>query len=340
MTRANLLPRISAALADRYRIERELGVGGMATVFLAQDLKHQRPVAVKVLDPELAATIGLERFLREIRITAALQHPNILTLIDSGEADELLFYVMPFAEGESLRDRLTRAQGALPEADAIRIFRDTMDALAYAHRHHVVHRDVKPENIMISGRHALVLDFGVAKAVQIARDGSDDPGLIARVSRDSLTSVGTSLGTPSYMAPEQAAGDPTVDHRADIYAAGLVAYEMLCGEPPFRGKQHEVLIAQVMNAPRPLRERAREVSLELTELVMLCLNKAPEQRPQSADEVLEELDSIERPTGPATTRVSQKTRRRSRRRRAFELFVGTLVIAALVFFAVRLMTGA
>jgi dienelactone hydrolase/tRNA A-37 threonylcarbamoyl transferase component Bud32 len=286
------LKALAAALADRYRIVREIGAGGMATVYLAEDLKHQRSVAVKVLDPQLAASVGAERFLREIRITAGLQHPNILTLIDSGEAAGFLYYVMPFADGISLRKRLRDADGALPLDESLLILREILDALAHAHTQGLVHRDVKPENVMLVGRHALVLDFGVAKAVQSAREGD-------RASRGgeegALTSVGMSLGTPAYMAPEQAAGDPDVDHRADLYSAGVVAYELLSGKVPFEGRTHEVLAAHVTKDPTPLQQRAPQLPAALTKLVMRCLAKRPEDRPQHAEAVLAELDALMRP---------------------------------------------
>jgi eukaryotic-like serine/threonine-protein kinase len=281
------LKPLSDALADRYRIEREIGAGGMATVYLAEDLKHQRSVAVKVLDPQLAASVGAERFLREIRITAGLQHPNILTLIDSGEAAGFLYYVMPFADGVSLRARLREVNGALPLDEAMRILREMLDALAHAHVQGLVHRDVKPENVMLVGRHALVLDFGVAKAVSAARERTR-----AANADDALTSVGISLGTPAYMAPEQAAGDPDVDHRADIYSAGLVAYEMLCGSVPFTGRPHEVLAAQVTGIPAPLQQRAPQVPAGIAKLVMQCLAKNPAERPQSAESVIAALDAL------------------------------------------------
>src|ERR1043166_2527832 len=206
--------RLAAALSRSYRIERELGQGGMATVYLAEDLKHQRKVAIKVLRQELSASLGADRFLREVHIAAQLQHPHILTLIDSGEADDLLYYVMPYVEGETLRARLAR-EGEFPVGDAVRILREVADALAYAHGQGVVHRDVKPENVMLSGRHALAMDCGVAKR------GSGATG------RQSLTAIGVALGTPTYMSPEQATADPHVDHRADIYALGVMAYELL-----------------------------------------------------------------------------------------------------------------
>ena len=215
---ADLLERLKAALADRYTIERELGSGGMATVYLSQDLKHERQVAVKVLRPELAAALGPERFHQEIKIAANLTHPHILPLHDSGDADGFLYYVMPHIEGESLRQKLVH-EGELPIAEAVRILRDIVEALDHSHRHGVVHRDIKPDNVMLSGRHAVVTDFGVAKAVSEA------------TGRQMVTTAGVALGTPSYMAPEQAAADENIDHRADIYALGAMGYELLTGRP-------------------------------------------------------------------------------------------------------------
>ena len=209
--------RLTAALADRYRIERELGAGGMATVYLAQDLKHDRKVALKVLRPELAAVLGADRFVVEIKTTAALQHPHILPLFDSGTADGFLYYVMPYVEGESLRDRLLREK-QLPIADAVRIAVEIATALDYAHRHGVIHRDIKPENILLHDGRSMVADFGIALALSAAAGGR-------------MTETGLSLGTPHYMSPEQAMGERTVDPRTDIYALGCVLYEMLAGEP-------------------------------------------------------------------------------------------------------------
>lgn len=239
------IDRLKTVLADRYTIERELGAGGMATVYLARDLKHERQVAIKVLRPELAEALGSDRFLREIKIAAQLQHPHILPLHDSGRAtdvqagvgQEFLYYVMPYVKGASLRDKLGR-EGELPVADAVRILKEVVDALAKAHSENVVHRDIKPDNVMISGRHALVTDFGVAKAVSEA------------TGRDKLTTAGVALGTPAYIAPEQAAADPHIDHRADIYAVGAVAYELLTGRTPFTGNtQQELLAAHVTQIP-------------------------------------------------------------------------------------------
>ncbi len=296
--------RLAAALADRYRIERELGAGGMATVYLAQDLKHDRQVAVKVLREELSASLGKERFLREIKVAAALQHPHILPLYDSGAADGLLFYVMPYVDGLSLRDKLVK-EGELPIGDAVRSLRDIADALTEAHRHGVVHRDLKPENVMIRGRHALVMDFGVAKAL------SDATG------RQSLTTVGIALGTPTYMAPEQAVADPHVDHRADLYAFGVVAYELLAGRPPFTGMNpQQVLAAHVTTAAEPVTAH-RSMPAALAALVMRCLEKRPADRPQSAEELIPQLEAVLTPSGgmtPTATRpVAAAAPPRSRR---------------------------
>ena len=231
------MDRLGEALAGRYRIERELGRGGMATVYLAEDLRHRRRVAIKVLDPDLAATLGAERFLREIETTANLRHPHILPLYDSGEAAGLLFYVMPLVEGESLRDRLTREK-QLPVEEALRVARECADALSYAHSRGVIHRDIKPENIMLESGHAVVADFGIARAVRAAGDAS-------------LTGTGTSVGTPMYMSPEQAAGDKDVDGRSDLYALACVLYEMLAGQPPFTGPTVESIVRQHMVVEAP-----------------------------------------------------------------------------------------
>jgi serine/threonine-protein kinase len=253
--------RLQLAVAGRYRIERELGSGGMATVFLAQDLKHNRKVAIKVLQPELAAAMGPDRFLREIEISAKLQHPHILMLIDSGQVADSLYYVMPYVQGESLRERLDRA-GVLPVDDAVRILRDVVDALAYAHRQGVVHRDMKPDNVLLSERHALVTDFGVATAVTVA------------AGRAELAATGLALGTPAYMAPEQAVAHEQIDHRADIYAVGALGYEILTGRPPFVGDSpQQVLAAQVRQQPEPVTSHRDSVPATLEQLIMRCLEK-------------------------------------------------------------------
>ncbi|MDA1081162.1 MAG: protein kinase [Gemmatimonadetes bacterium] len=282
---AAVLARIRDALKDTYLVERELGEGGAATVYLARDIKHERNVAIKVFKPELAETLGAERFTREIRTAANLQHPHILTVHDSGVADGLLYYVMPYVEGESLRARITR-EGGLPIGDVIRILREVADALHTAHRNGVVHRDIKPDNVLLSGRHALVADFGVAKAI------SESTG------RNAITTLGVALGTPAYMAPEQAAADPHVDHRADIYALGVMGYEMLTGEPPFvRRTPQEVLAAHVTEVPPAVSVRRQSVPPALNALIAKCLLKQPGDRYQSAEEVVSELERIATPTG-------------------------------------------
>ncbi len=280
--------RLSAALSDRYRLERELGAGGMATVYLAEDLKHHRKVAVKVLRPELAATLGPDRFDREIEVAARLVHPHILGLLDSGEAEGFFYYVMPYVEGETLRDRLARS-GELPVHEAVRLLGEITDALAVAHKAGVVHRDIKPENILLSGRHAMVMDFGVAKAVTEASG------------RQQLTTAGVALGTPAYMAPEQATADPHLDGRVDIYALGVLAYEMLTGLPPFHGlNPQQTLAAQVTQAPVGVSQRRPGLSAALESVVMRCLAKRPADRFQTADELAAALEPLATPSGGMT----------------------------------------
>ncbi len=261
---------LTQALSAHYRIERELGAGGMATVYLAHDLKHDRPVALKVLRPELAAILGGERFLKEIRLTANLQHPHILGLHDSGEADGVVYYVMPFVEGESLRDRLTREK-QLPIDDAVRIAIEVSSALDYAHRHGVVHRDIKPENILLHDGAALVADFGIALAVSQVGGGTR------------LTETGMSLGTPHYMAPEQAMGEREITARADVYALGCVLYEMLTGEPPFTGATAQAIVARVLTEePRSLALQRHTVPPQVEDAVLTALEKLPADRFASA----------------------------------------------------------
>ena len=285
---SDLIDRLRGALADRYSVEKEIGAGGMATVYLADDVRHHRQVAVKVLRSELAATLGPDRFLREIEIAARLQHPHVLPLYDSGEAQGFLYYVMPFVEGESLRAKIDR-EGELPVGEAIRIIRDVVDALAYAHEHGVVHRDIKPDNVMLSGRHAMVTDFGIAKAVSEA------------TGRQQLTTVGVALGTPAYMAPEQAAADPHIDHRADIYAVGVMAYELLTGAPPFTGQTPQaILSAHVTEAPKPITERRQAVPPAFADVVMRCLEKKAADRYQTAEALLPLLEGLATPSGGMT----------------------------------------
>lgn len=290
------IQRFSAAISDRYRIERELGAGGMATVYLAHDSKHDRKVAVKVLHPDLAATVGLERFQREIKIAAQLHHPHILPLYDSGEADDFLYYVMPYEEGQSLRDKLVR-DGELPINEAVQLLRDVVDALAHAHKHGVVHRDIKPENVLLSGRHALVTDFGVARAISQA------------AGTENLTTAGVALGTPTYMAPEQVTADPAVDQRVDIYAVGIVAYELFAGAPPFTGSSaQEIMAAHLTTEVEPLSRRRPSVSAALEFVVMTCLEKRPADRWQTAEELLSRLEIALTPTTTPSLAVMESYR--------------------------------
>ena len=265
------LNRLAGALAGRYTIARELGAGGMATVYLAHDLRHDRDVAIKVLHPDLGAALGAERFLSEIKTTARLQHPHILPLLDSGDADGLLYYVMPVVSGETLRVRLGRER-QLPVPEAVRIAREVASALDYAHRQKVIHRDIKPENILLHDGQALVADFGIALAVQTAGG-------------ERMTQTGLSLGTPQYMSPEQAMGERAIDARSDIYALGAVTYEMLGGEPPFTGASVQAIVAKVMNErPTPLRTLRDTVPPAVEQAVLTALAKLPADRFATAAE--------------------------------------------------------
>ncbi len=268
---SDAVERLTAALADRYLLLRELGQGGMATVYLAEDVRHQRKVAVKVVHPELAAVLGAERFLAEIRVTAALQHPHILPLFDSGQAADQLFYVMPYVVGESLRARLDR-EGQLPIADAVRLTQEVSSAIDYAHRSGIIHRDIKPENILLHDGRAVVADFGIALAVTNAGGGR-------------LTQTGLSLGTPQYMSPEQATGEREIDARSDIYSLGAVMYEMLTGEPPFTGPTAQAVVAKVITTQPPLPSAQRKsVPLNVEEAVLKALQKMRADRFATAAE--------------------------------------------------------
>jgi serine/threonine protein kinase len=259
------LERLRSALAHRYEVKRELGRGGMATVYLAEEPRHSRHLALKVLLPQLAATIGADRFLREIKTTAGLTHPHILPLFDSGEADGFLFYVMPYVEGESLRDRLKR-EPQLPIEDALRITRDIADALGFAHSRNIVHRDIKPENILLEAGHAIVADFGIAKAVTEA-------------GADILTATGLAIGTPHYMSPEQATASPHLDGRSDMYSLGCVLFEMLAGDPPFAGSSRQAILARksLESAPR-LRHVRETVPASMEAAVARALERVPADR--------------------------------------------------------------
>ena len=307
----SLLPDL---VAGRYQVGRELGRGGMARVYLARDLKHGRDVAIKVIRPELSASLGHERFLREIAIAARLNHPNILALYDSGEVAGSLYFVMPYQEGQSLRQRLGQ-HGALPVADALRVLRDVAQALAYAHEHGVVHRDVKPDNVMLSSGAAVVTDFGIAKAVSAA---------LTDVSGPTVSQSGSAIGTPAYMAPEQATGDPATDHRADIYSFGCLAYELFTGSPPFQHDSvHLVIAAHLGTVAPPVTALRADVPQPVAELIARCLAKNPGARPQGAQEL---LDSLE---GTATTPLVRRWPARALRWTSLALAVGLITVAYL-----------
>jgi serine/threonine protein kinase/Flp pilus assembly protein TadD len=282
--------QLEAALAGRYAIERELGRGGMATVYLAKDVRHDRPVALKVLHSDLAAALGAERFQREIRLAARLQHPHILSVHDSGDANGLLWFTMPYVEGESLRDRLRREK-QLPLRDALRIAREAAEALEYAHQHGVVHRDIKPENILLTGKssagawHALVADFGIARALGQADEN------------DKLTQTGFSVGTPAYMSPEQGSGERDLDGRTDIYSLGVVLYEMLAGEPPFSGPTAQAIMTRrFTETPRPLRSLRESVPEAVEQAVNRALARTPADRYASAGQFAQALEDAARPS--------------------------------------------
>jgi serine/threonine-protein kinase len=297
----DVLDRLTAALGERYVIDRQIGEGGMATVYRAKDIKHERTVAIKVLRQELSVSLGADRFLREIRVAANLQHPNILGLYDSGEAQGLLFYVMPFVEGESLRDRLNREQ-QLPIHDALQLVREAAEALQYAHERGIVHRDIKPENILLLGGHALVADFGIARAVSSA-------------SEEKLTQTGMEVGTPHYMSPEQSLGSEHVDARSDVYSLGCVLYEVLIGQPPFTGPNAMAIMARhSMEVVPSLQVVRQSIPDEVEDVVMQALEKTPADRFQTMKEFAERLSEAEAEAAVARTaqrRASTAARRAS-----------------------------
>ncbi len=305
------LDRVRSALAPRYLVARELGAGGMAVVYLAQDARHDRPVAIKVLRADLGAALGPERFQREIAVAARLRHPNIVPLYDSGEADGLRFFVMPYVEGESLRARLDR-EGPLPVPEAIGIAREVAEALAHAHGHDLIHRDIKPDNILLEGGHALVADFGIARAAA--------PATATR-----LTATGLSVGTPAYMSPEQALGEASVDARSDVYSLGCVLFEMLAGEPPFAARTVQASIARRMSEPAPRIRHFREtVPVHVEQAIVTALARAPADRYRSAAEFRDALEGG--PTTPVRpTRASRQ-----------KLVVAAAVVAAVAGAAVAL----
>ena len=308
------------ALTGRYVIDREIGHGGMASVFLAHDVRHGRSVAVKVLHPEIAAAIGAERFLREIQVAARLRHPHILPLFDSGEASDpydngggrVLFYVMPYVAGESLRDRLRR-DGALPVADALRIAREVADALDYAHREGVIHRDIKPDNILLDDRHALIADFGIARAVTQENTAQ------------TLTSTGILIGTPAYMSPEQVGGDATLDGRSDIYALGCVLYEMLAGEPPFAGGSVQAVMTKRLAAAAP--RIPENFPAPAASIVTTAMQLAPDARYRSARDMVDALDAVSTSGAGVVTPVTVSPKPTALRRRVTSGVAGVALLA-------------
>src|SRR5213593_4308211 len=302
----DLVARLQAALGDAYHVERELGGGGMSRLFLATEASLHRQVIIKLLPPELASEVSEARFRQEIELAAHLQHTNILPLLSAGARDDLLFYVMPFVTGESLRHRLTR-EGKLPVADALRILHEIADALAHAHAEGVIHRDIKPENILLLGSHAVLTDFGVARALAESRSGGR------------ITDTGLALGTPGYMSPEQAAGDRHVDARADVYALAVVGYEMLAGFPPFAGPTAQAVIAAHLTAtPKPLTDVRPDAPPEVANAIARALAKDPNARLRTAAEF---RDAV----GPAPERSS--SRRLSKQAR-IAIGIGVLALAA------------
>jgi eukaryotic-like serine/threonine-protein kinase len=323
----DVLSHLTSALAGRYTIEREIGAGGMATVYLARDVRHDRRVALKVLNPELGAVLGVERFLSEIKVTANLQHPNLLPLFDSGEADGLLYYVMPFVEGESLRAKLQREK-QFPVDEAVRIATAVASALAYAHAHGVIHRDLKPENILMQAGHPMVADFGIALAVSNAGGAR-------------ITQTGLSLGTPQYMSPEQATGDRVIDGRTDIYSLGAMLYEMLSGDPPYLGGTSQAIIAKVLTEkPRSVRASRPNVPQHLELAVERALEKLPADRFATAQEFADSLSgraSLSMSVAAARSEVTaiRPDGTKVRRFSVLDVFLAGLVIVLGAFVGVQ-----
>lgn len=317
----SLSERLQETLGEGYRVTRELGGGGMSRVFVAEETELGRRVVVKVLPPDLGAGLNVERFRREIQLAARLQHPHIVPLLSAGARDGLLYYTMPLIEGETLRARLARA-GELPVAEAVRILRDVADALEYAHANGVVHRDIKPENILLSGHHALVTDFGVSKALSSA------------TGEQSLTSIGVALGTPAYMSPEQATADPNTDFRTDVYALGVLGYELLAGRPPFTGTTpQQILSAHVTETPVAVTQHRASISPLLASLLMRCLEKKPADRWQSAQEIRVQLESLGTPSQGTQPAAAAPAAPREVSRRKLAVLGGTgaaLLLAALL----------
>ncbi len=330
---AELKDQLQQTLGSGYRVIKELGGGGMSRVFAAEETELERPVVIKVLPPDLGAGLNVERFRREIQLAAKLQHPHIVPLLSAGAKDGLLYYTMPHIDGDTLRVKLSRS-GEMPVPEAIRVLRDVADALEYAHEHGVVHRDIKPENVLLSGHHGLVTDFGVSKA------------LANSTGQQSLTSMGVALGTPTYMSPEQATADPNVDHRTDIYALGVLGYELMAGRPPFSGNTpQQVLAAQVTELPVDVRKHRANMPGALATLIMRCLEKKPADRYQSAHEVRLQLESMATPSGgtlpyQAAVPMSQKISvGRGTSTKAIAYAIAAMALAAIVVLGRNLLVG-
>jgi hypothetical protein len=324
---ADIERRLVEHLGSSHTIQFELGGAGMSRVFVAEDVALSRKVVIKVLNPALAATVSIQRFQREIMVVAKLNHPNIVPVLSAGEIDGLPYFIMPYIEGESLRGRIAR--GPLSLRETVGILKDVMRALSYAHSQGIVHRDIKPDNILLAGTAAVVTDFGVAKAVSAARDrGPIHAG-------QSITGIGISLGTPQYMAPEQAAADPNADNRVDFYALGIVAYEMLVGSPPFHGRTPQALLAaQLTELPPPLASRRYDVPVALADLVMKCLEKDPADRPRSASELVRILESPDALSGPVAATPEAIAKKRWRWwMTSLGISLGVAAFAALVLWA-------
>ena len=323
----DLEQRLAEHLKGTHAVQFELRGGGMSRMFVGQDLALDRKVAIKVLNPQLAATVSVQRFEREIAVIAKLNHPNIVPILSAGEVDGLPYFIMPFINGESLRNRIAR--GPLSPRETVAILKDVMRALTYAHDIGIVHRDIKPDNILLTGKAAVVTDFGVAKAVSAARDrGMMKPG-------QTITGVGISLGTPQYMAPERVAADPNSDARSDLYALGVVAYEMLVGSPPFHGRTPQaILAAQITELPPPLASRRYDVPERLANLVMQCLEKEPDDRPRDAKEVLRQLESPDVLSGPVAATPQARTNRMRRRLTSGVKTAGIVLVGALLIWTV------
>ncbi|MBA3655875.1 MAG: protein kinase [Gemmatimonadaceae bacterium] len=327
---AELRDQLQETLGSQYVLEQELGGGGMSRVFVAHEASLGRKVVVKVLPPDMAASVSIDRFRREIQLAAQLQHPHIVPLLNAGETQGLPYFTMPFVKGESLRAKLARG-GELPLSEAVRILREVAAALSYAHENHVVHRDIKPENILISGGSAMVTDFGVAKAVSASSGGRQG---------QSLTSLGVALGTPAYMAPEQATADPNTDHRADIYALGVVAYEMLTGATPFSGRSPQAMLAaHVTESPDNVTKRRATIPPLLANLVMCCLEKRAADRPQTAADVVHELDALSTPSGGMTPTSLHPAAAKRGIPKAVTIGAAALVAAAIIAFATMKFAG-